>query len=259
MIHNPDREEIRPILERNRPWCAYALADLDPAWYPNTSWAVAGEAVRLIYSGLQPPVVFIDGPPLDSIELVGTIPEGRYQFTLLGIHRSQFADRLQPEFEAKTWRMVLRTSDFPKEMDLPATRRLWPEDERQISDLIRPHPDRPDSFHIDQVAAGQFYGVVLDGRLVSMAGTHVLSDEMSVAALGNVFTDPEFRGRGYGLAASHAVTDSLLVRGIETVVLNVAMENAPALAIYRKLGFWPFCGYYEGVAWIASENRETSE
>jgi len=47
--------------------------------------------------------------------------------------------------------------------------------------------------------------------------------------------------------ASAAVVHELTERGIETIVLNVAMDNTAALHCYRDLGFMPFCGYYEGI------------
>lgn len=255
MSSTPTRAELRALLERNRPWAAYALADLDPAWYPNTEWAVSGSAVRLVYSGLEPPVLFLDGPPQEARELARSLRPGRYQFTLLATHRRLLENRLQPQFELQMWRMVLRPQDFPAALDLAPTRKLSAADEPLIVAMMDDHPDRPDSFHIDQIRTGVFYGCQSEAGMLSMAGTHVVSDELSVAAIGNVFTVPDQRGRGLGLSVSHAVTNGLLERGIDTIVLNVAMSNLPALALYRRLGFMPFCGYYEGVAWIASKDR----
>lgn len=256
MKSSPSRNEIRTLLERNRPWCAYALADLDPTWSPSAEWAVSGSAVRLIYSGLEPPVLFVDGPPQDARLLVDSMPDGRYQYTLLGTHRSLFGSSFHAETELRMWRMVLRTEAFPQPLDLAPTRRLSVAEATLLEELMDDHPDRPDSFHVDQLRAGVFYAVEARAGLVAMAGTHILSDEMSVAAIGNVFTAPEHRGRGLGRAVSHSVTHELLERGIETIVLNVAMNNAPALTLYRNLGFLPFCGYYEGVVWIGSKDRE---
>jgi len=31
------------------------------------------------------------------------------------------------------------------------------------------------------------------------------------------------------------------------------MANDSALRLYRDLGFWPFCGYYEGVGELTAE------
>lgn len=257
MSAQPSRTDLRALLERNRPWCAYALADLDPALFPDTDWAVAGSAVRLIYSGLLPPVLFLDGPPGSARALAASLPSGRYQFTLMGTHRDLFGMEFVPESEVKMWRMVLKQESFPPGFGGASTRRLSDSDASLIESLMDGHQDRPDSFHLDQVRQGVFYGCLSKDGLLSMAGTHVVSDEMSVAAIGNVFTDPRQRGRGLGGAASYSVVQELIERGIGTIVLNVAMANHAALALYRKLGFMPFCGYYEGVAQISSRSRKT--
>jgi hypothetical protein len=47
---------IRAILETDRIWSAYALADLDPSEMPNSHWLVGRHAVVLVYRGTDPPV-----------------------------------------------------------------------------------------------------------------------------------------------------------------------------------------------------------
>jgi predicted GNAT family acetyltransferase len=144
------------------------------------------------------------------------------------------------------WRMVLKPEDFPGGEDQGCVA-LTRDDSDRLRDLFGEHPDRPDSFHPSQLDRGVFRAIAEGQELVAVAGTHVVSDWASVAAVGSVYTRPDRRGRGYGRKASAAVAADLLRRGIRTIVLNVAMDNAPALAVYRRLGFMPFCGYYEGV------------
>jgi len=62
-----------------------------------------------------------------------------------------------------------------------------------------------------------------------------------------VFTRPDRRGQGLATRASAAVVKALLEQNIQTIVLNVAMDNEPAVRCYRRLGFRPYCDYYEGV------------
>ena len=144
------------------------------------------------------------------------------------------------------WRMVLRLADYPsgrsqgaevlKASDLPSLLALFGE-----------HPDRPDAFDAGQLENGGFFGIHRNGALVSAAGTHVIGRAAGVAAVGNVFTHPDYRRHGYGRRVGAAVVEALLGQGVDTIVLNVAMTNDSALGLYRGLGFWPFCGYYEGV------------
>jgi ribosomal protein S18 acetylase RimI-like enzyme len=66
-----------------------------------------------------------------------------------------------------------------------------------------------------------------------------------------VFTAPEARGQGLGRRVSQAATANLIALGIPTIVLNVSMDNEPACQLYRRLGYHPYCGYYEGVGRLA--------
>jgi ribosomal protein S18 acetylase RimI-like enzyme len=88
----------------------------------------------------------------------------------------------------------------------------------------------------DAIANGVYYGVRLDGRLIAAAGTHVVSRQLGLAAVGNVLTHRDFRGRGYAKAVTGAVTQELL-RFCDQVVLNVRADNPPALGAYRALGY----------------------
>jgi predicted GNAT family acetyltransferase len=76
----------------------------------------------------------------------------------------------------------------------------------------------------------------VNGRLVSAAGTHVISRSARLAVVGNVLTHADFRGRGFATAVTGAVTAELL-RTCDQVVLNVRADNPPALSAYRRLGF----------------------
>lgn len=72
---------------------------------------------------------------------------------------------------------------------------------------------------------------------------------MGEAELLTIALDPETRGRGLAkaLLAQHA--QSVRRAGGETLFLEVAADNAPALALYRGLGFGEIGrrkGYYSG-------------
>jgi ribosomal protein S18 acetylase RimI-like enzyme len=86
------------------------------------------------------------------------------------------------------------------------------------------------------IAEGVYYGIRVNGRLVSAAGTHVISREARLAVVGNVLTHAGHRGRGYATAVTSAVTAELL-RYCDDVVLNVRADNPPAIQAYRKLGY----------------------
>ncbi|MFZ8968687.1 MAG: GNAT family N-acetyltransferase, partial [Ilumatobacteraceae bacterium] len=78
----------------------------------------------------------------------------------------------------------------------------------------------------------------------AVAGTHVLSDDHGVAAIGGVFTIEEYRGRGYARMLTSAVASTLLDR-VTTIGLNVATSNVAARAVYESLGFSAVLSYEE--------------
>ena len=64
----------------------------------------------------------------------------------------------------------------------------------------------------------------------------MVSPRERVAVVGNVFTHPAQRGRGYATATTSAVTAALL-QMCDTVVLTVDPLNTPAVAAYERLGY----------------------
>lgn len=256
MASEPVRDRARRLLETNRTWAAYALADLDPLYAEGAHWFLKEGAAVLLYRALAPPVLFAHGDPQGVEQALAEVPNGRVQYTLKGVHRALLGHRLRAEKEAQMWRMVLRPQHFSGASGRNCEP-LRPKDLSAINRLMGNAPDRPDAFSEWQLETGVFYGLRQAARLVAMAGTHVVSEAMDVAAVGNVFTHPDYRGQGLGRAVSAAVTASLLRRGLRTIVLNVAMDNEPAVHLYQDLGFRPFCGYYEGVGSLQSAHTAT--
>lgn len=82
-----------------------------------------------------------------------------------------------------------------------------------------------------------------DGFLIGRA----VADE---AELLTVAVAPEAQGRGIGAQLVARFLEQARVRGAKQAFLEVAADNAPALAVYRKLGFVEQGrrqGYYHGV------------
>lgn len=245
-----ERQLVEQVLAHDRTWSAYALADLDPRYAESSQWLVDDDAVVLLFHALQPPVLFATGDPQQVNHLFGKVPAGPIQFTLQATHRALLGDRLTADKEFKMWRMVLDPTAFAGGED-DECQPLGADDLPAVETLMADHPDRPDGFATFQLADGTFFGISRGDRLLAMAGTHVVSQAMGVAALGNVFTAPEARGQGLGRRVSQAATANLIALGIPTIVLNVSMDNEPACQLYRRLGYHPYCGYYEGVGRLA--------
>ena len=86
------------------------------------------------------------------------------------------------------------------------------------------------------------------GLAIAAAGTHLVAPLESVAAVGNIYTRRDRRGRGLGTAVTAAVTAELRRRGVRTIGLNVNQRNATAIGLYERLGFVRYCAFVEGVA-----------
>lgn len=82
---------------------------------------------------------------------------------------------------------------------------------------------------------GPYYGVWCNDQLIAAAGIHFVTP--FIAQIGNVFTHPKFRGRGYATAATVGVMNHLRRMGIQIISLFVVAHNTPAIRIYERLGF----------------------
>jgi ribosomal protein S18 acetylase RimI-like enzyme len=106
--------------------------------------------------------------------------------------------------------------------------------------------ESPDFFFPSMVADGVFHGIYEGTALVAAAGTHLVAREEGAAAIGNVSTRHDCRGRGLGRLVTSAVLGELT--GVETIGLNVRADNGAALHLYESLGFARHCEFYEGLA-----------
>lgn len=77
-----------------------------------------------------------------------------------------------------------------------------------------------------------------DGRLAAFCWTKLHTDQEPV--LGEIYViavDPDFHGKGLGKQLTLAGLDSIAARGVSTAMLFVDADNAPAVAMYERLGF----------------------
>jgi GNAT superfamily N-acetyltransferase len=85
-----------------------------------------------------------------------------------------------------------------------------------------------------------FGGLVLwehHGRPVSLAGRDRAA--AGQARIGPVYTPPELRGRGFGGAATVAITQAALDDDAEGVVLFTDLANPASNTLYQRLGYRP--------------------
>jgi GNAT superfamily N-acetyltransferase len=234
-----DRELIRTFLDRDRIYAAYALADLEDRDTGRARWGVArqdDEVVALVleYGGPSPQPLFIAGSDdgIDAILREVIRPSIAY-VACLPANLAAVERRYRLEPGPQMVRMWVDRSTFRPAED-PGIERLGAMDTGELNRLYRLGFGSwlPPS----AIAEGVYYGIRVNGRLVAAAGTHVIGRTARISVVGNVLTQPEFRGRGYAQATTGAVTAHLL-EFCDHVVLNVRSDNPPALNAYRRLGY----------------------
>lgn len=81
-----------------------------------------------------------------------------------------------------------------------------------------------------------FWLVAVDGdRVAGYIGSQTSIDETDVM---NVAVHPDFRRQGIGESLVCHLVDELKTRGSHALMLEVRVSNAPAIALYEKLGFF---------------------
>jgi ribosomal protein S18 acetylase RimI-like enzyme len=255
-----DKPRILAFLETDRFYAAYAIGDLETGMFEQCSWAGAEKAGRLAalalrFRGLAPPALFVMGHAdgLQAIFEDVLRPEQVYLACRTGHLRAAGGyyrwDRL-----ISMWRMVLQPYRFRPIQG--SCIRLFPNHSGLLAELYA--LGGGNAFDLAQLQNGAFYGVLISGHLVAAAGTHLISPTYGVAAVGNVFTHSDHRGRGYGSATTSAVIAELYQRGIRDIVLNVDQKNRTAVHLYERLGFQRYCPFLEGLA-VALEDRQSAE
>ena len=241
-----DRAMLRAFLDKDRLFSAYALCDLDDREFLRTRWGVAlvgGEliAVVLQYAGYSPQPIFVLGENAGIEAILANVIKPRAAYVasrpehLAAIATSYRIESGPPML--RMWVDAAHFRPFPGEVQ-----RLLPV---EISDLNRLYQLGFASWlPASAITDGLYYGVRVGGRLVSAAGTHVISPTARLAVVGNVMTHADSRGRGYATAVTGAVTADLL-RFCDQVVLNVRADNTPALAAYRRLGYQAYVSFEE--------------
>lgn len=237
------KDHIRTILRRDPAWTVYALGDLSPRMFDKCRWYTPD--LTMILRDYGTTILFATGP--------GSIREALSEVTG-AIHLQVKADALDEIASIATvtaqrlmWRMVWRPGSLPS-ID-PQVTRLEATDVSAIELLYADGAsagESPDFFYPSMVSDGVFFGVYEGAALVAVAGTHLVAREERAAAIGNVYTRSDRRGRGLGGAVTAAVLKELA--GIETIGLNVRADNDAAVRVYESLGFVRHCEFHEALA-----------
>ena len=237
-----DKDAIRMILRRDPAWCVYAVGDLSPEMFPKTEWFTPNLSMVLKDYGTS--ILFAMGSASvrEALDAVTWPVHLQVQGDALDV----ITQHAQVEGAREMWRMIwtgeraLHKDDRAirlGEADVPALQQLYADGETS--------GESPDFFYPAMVTRGVFFGVYEERQLVAAAGTHLVSRDEGAAAMGNIYTRCDRRGRGFGRVVTTAVMRELA--NLETVGLNVRADNGAALSLYESLGFARHCRFYEAV------------
>lgn len=244
-----DPSAVLAIFDAHRPIHTYGIVDVVQFWDTSRWWVRDGGVVGLVgLPGVPDPIVYAvsavhGGETLRLLtDLVAQLPD---RFAITGpvglterLETTHRATRSAPHVK-----MHLLRADLLPEPD-PDARALEPGDR----DAIHAFATRSDMslqfFREDLLGTGRQFGIFDDGDLVALAGVHVIDVDQQIAAVGDVSTLPEHRGKGLGGRVLAALCHSLRTE-VAIVGLNVGRDNTPARKLYERLGFLPLMEYEE--------------
>ncbi len=234
---------------------AYMLGYLDPSYAEETSWYCAeghGEisAIVLVYTGLRIPILFTAGRADGITPLImqfrAELPE-RALGRIRASHIKGLSNAIQLLTEPQQMsRMGLSRSEFHAR-DITAAAGVVPITHRDTGDIYQLYAHWPDHlFEPYQLNSGLYFGVREDNKLVAAAGIHNLSTRYDVAAIGNLVTHPEYRGRGLARRCNSALLVEVF-KHVGLVTLDVATGNTAAIRTYQHFGFQHYADFYQGM------------
>jgi RimJ/RimL family protein N-acetyltransferase len=240
------KAEIEAFARKNPFLHIFEIGDLDDFFWPYTiwyGWQEQGEIqqLALIYTAFETPALlaFAD-PPHEQMPnllkaLLPLLP--RRIFAQVDPNSIDiFADSYHIESQGLLWKMALVDVVNMASVDTSAVIQFSDSDLEALEEFYSDaYPTNV--FSARMLQTGRYYGIRQDKAIISAAGVHVYSPAYRVAALGNVSTQPEFRGRGLAAQVCAKLCQVLYAEGINQIGLNVKADNPTAIALYQRLGF----------------------
>jgi GNAT superfamily N-acetyltransferase len=238
-----DKNSILSYLKKNAGLQIYSIGDLDNFFWPKTIWfalrdADAIQSIALLYVGMDMPTLlsFYEGESCFSCQLIERIRH------LLPV---KFNAHLSPglldifgrqniiDYYGLNCKMVLKKAVHePNDKNI---RKLSFDDLSIIKDFFAVSYPK-NWFDSRMLETGKYYGYFINDKLVGVSGIHVFSEEYKVAALGNIATHPDHRGKQIGYKLTSALCFDLQ-KCVDIIGLNVKSDNDHAIKCYKKIGF----------------------
>lgn len=235
---------------------AFELGYLDPAYADTCEWFARTDddgirTLMLLYTGLSRPALFFVGHPDGVTPLLrhyeSELPERVFVRSPRGLFDA-VKTMYEPTGEIRQMeRMGLNRSTFLARDTGEEIDNVEPLTHKDTGAIMETYAVWPDHFFDPyQLSSGLYFGIRGENDdIASIAGIHNLSEQYDVAAIGNLVTHTDYRGRGY----AHRCTVTLLRRLFERVglvALDVQSGNVAAIRTYQRFGFKPHAEFFEG-------------
>lgn len=246
------KKEIEAFLRKNVYLHIYSIGDLDDFFWQNTVWYAlkkggAIQAIALLYTEPAFPALHAmseeEGIMRELLQSIFHILPGQFHAHLSPGVAEVFKKQCEIKSHEKHYKMALKSISFPGDVDCSQAVALT---KRDLDEMLRLYEEGypGNYFNPRMLETGQYFGVRIENRLVSVAGVHVYSEKYKVAALGNIATHPDYRGNGFGKSVTARLCQSLS-EYVDHIGLNVKADNTTAVSLYEKLGFEIVSPFYE--------------
>lgn len=253
-----NRDRIETYLRQRADVHVYSLGDLDDGFWPHTRWYGAIDdheirAICLVFTLYDPPIVIAVSEPgnVAMADLLRSIAGELPDYTQLHIGPEALG-ALDGSFDTTTrvphWKMALHDQSRLSSVDTSRVRQLDHGDVQSLEtlfDAVYSGSELGNVFYPSMLQVGPYFGVEENGQIISTAGVHVFSTRYGVAAIANVATHPDARGRGLAASVVARLSSELALR-CDHIGLNVAQSNESAVRAYQRSGFEIVAEFSEG-------------
>lgn len=253
-----DKNILVKHFRKNIPLNIYQLGDLDDFFFKFTEWfglyeSEGGEPeqVALLYKGseLQVLLAFCDGKT-DQMKILiekikADLPDKFYAHISPGLKDALLNDH-EYESGGRYLKMYLtkdKMEDHIKDSSDDNIRRMNASD---LDDILKFYEKNYPGNWFDKrmLGTGKYFGYFDNDKIAGISGIHVYSKEYKVAALGNITTGIEYRGKSVCTKLTSALCSDLF-ETVDLIGLNVSESNVAAIRCYEKTGFKEYAGFEE--------------